>query len=260
MKHKELIRGFAAMMLVMCMTSSSAFAGPDPDRWDAKAVEVLKQMDTYTNSLGKFVIKAESYLDATIGEGLVISNAYKTTVSVDRANALHSVAESGLQTNEIYLNKTALTIYTGEQKFYSRSQVPEPLDAGLMFALEELDVETPLLDLLIINALDRLISPETEVVYVTGDSSIRGVECHHILISGRLVDMQVWIEKGDKPVPRRTVMTYKYGEGTPRNEVFLEWSAVDGFDKSEFEFVPPEGATEIDFVDTPVTRQPGDDQ
>lgn len=260
MKRRELIYWLAATMLVMCMTSSSAFAGSDPDNWDAKALEVLKQMNAYTDSLNKFVIEAESYRDASIGEGLVISNAYKTTVSIDRPHALHSVTESGSQTSEIYLNKGALTIYSGKQKFYSRSRVPEPLDDGLMFALEELHVETPLLDLLIVNALDRLMSPEMEVVYVTGDSLIRGVDCHHVLISGRLVDMQVWIEKGEKPVPRRTLMTYKYGEGLPRNEAFLEWKAVDGFNKSEFEFVPPDGASEIDFIDAPVTRQQGDEQ
>ena len=68
---------------------------------------------------------------------------------------------------------------------------------------------------------------------------------------GPRVDMQVWIEKGDRPVPRKTLMTYRLGEGMPRHEVFLEWGAVDDFDKSEFEFVPPKGAIEIEFVQAP---------
>jgi hypothetical protein len=201
--------------------------------------------------LGKFVIQAESYLDASIGEGLVISNAYETTVSVDRARSLHSISKSGSESNEIYVNKGALTIYSGEKKFYTHAQVPEPLDAGLLFALEELDVETPLLDLLIVNALDKLVTAGMEVVYVTGDISIRGVECHHVLISGPLVDMQIWIEKGDTPLPRRTLMTYRHGAGMPRHEAFLDWTTVSDFNKSKFEFVPPDGAIEIDFVDAP---------
>ena len=251
MKRKKIIFSFAAMILVTCMSSSSAFAESASDKWDAKAVEVLKQMDAYTDSLDKFVVKAESYLDASIGEGLVISNAYETRVSVIRTQSLHSVSKSGSQINEIYLQKGALTIFSGEQKFYTHAQVPEPLGAGLLFALEELDVETPLLDLLIINSLDKLMTPGIEVIYVTGDSSIRGVDCHHVLLSGPLVDLQIWIEKGDKPVPRRTLMTYRHGEGMPRNEVFLEWSAVDGFSQSEFEFVPPQGAIEIGFFKAP---------
>ena len=92
---------------------------------------------------------------------------------------------------------------------------------------------------------------DSMAIYVNGDSSIRGVDCHHVLLSGPLVDLQIWIEKGDKPTPRRTLMTYRHGQGMPRNEVFLEWSAVDSFSKSEFEFVPPEGAAEIGFVKAP---------
>ena len=251
MKHGILIRSFAATLLTLSIFAGPAYADPDPDIWDAKAIEVLKQMNVYLNSLEKIVVKAESYRDASIGEGLIISNAYETRVSVIRKQSLHSISKSGSQTNEIYLQKGNLTIYSGEQKFYTRAQVPEPLADGLLFALEELDVETPLLDLLVVNSLDELMTPRVEIVYVTGDSSIRGVDCHHVLLSGPLVDMQVWIEKGDKPAPRRTLMTYKYGEGIPRNEVFMEWSAVDGFSKSEFDFVPPEGAIEIDFVKAP---------
>lgn len=251
MKRGEVIYNLTMMLVIMFMVNSSVFADSNPVNQDAKAMGVLKQMDAYTDSLDKFVIKAESYLDASIGEGLVISNAYDTKVSVIRTLSLHSISKSGPQTNEIYLHNGALTVYSGEQKFYTHAKVPEPLDDGLIFALEELDVETPLLDLLVLHSLDKLINPGVEVVYVTGDSSIRGVDCHHILMVGPRVDMQVWIEKGDRPVPRKTLMTYRQGEGMPRHEVFLEWSAVDGFDKSVFEFVAPKGAIEIDFVQTP---------
>ena len=251
MKYRDLMHSFAAMLLVMCMASSFAVAGSDFDKQDAKAIEILKQMDAYTDSLGKFEIKAESYLDAGIDDGLVISNASETQVSVDRSGSMHSISRSGSQTDEIYFHNGTLTVYSGKHKFYSNARVPEALDAGLMFALEELDVETPLMDLMIVNSLDHLITAGMGVVYVTGAASIRGVECHHILISGPLVDFQVWITKGDKPVPRRTLMTYKHGEGLPRNEVFLEWSEVDRFDESEFKFEPPDDAKEIGFIDAP---------
>ena len=251
MKRGALLYSLTAVLMTLFMVNSTVFADSYSANQDAKAIEVLKQMDSYTNSLEKFVIKAESYLDASIGEGLIISNAYDTKVSVVRTQSLHSISKSGSQTNEIYLHKGALTVYTGEQKFFTHAKVPEPLDNGLIFALEELDVETPLLDLLVLHSLDKLITPGVEVVYVTGDSTIRGVDCHHILMTGPQVDMQIWIEKGDRPLPRKTLMTYRYGEGMPRHEVFLEWTAVDGFDKSEFEFIPPKGAVEIDFVQAP---------
>ena len=251
MKRRDLIHSFTAMLLALCMASNFAIAGADSDKLDAKAIEILKQMDAYTDSLDKFVIKAESYLDAGIDDGQIISNASETQVSVDRSGSMHSRSRRGSQTDEIYFHKGTLTVYSGKHEFYSSSRVPEALDAGLMFALDELGVETPLMDLMIVNSLDHLLTSDMGVVYITGSASIRGVECHHILLSGPLVDFQVWISKGDKPVPRRTLMTYKNVQGLPRNEVFLEWSEVDSFNKSEFKFEPPEDAQEIDFIDAP---------
>jgi hypothetical protein len=240
-----------SMLLAMCLISNIAFAESLPDNWDAKAVEVLKQMDAYTDSIQKFIIKTDSYSDASIGPGMVISNPFTTRIAVQRPASLHSVTKSGSYSSEIYLDKGKMTVYSGDEKLYTQVDVPEPVSEGLLFALEEFDVETPLLDLLILKSLDRLLSGDEVVAYVSGDSRIRGVDCHHILISGPLVDLQVWITKGDKPVPKRTVLRSKHGEGMPRNDVFIDWAITDGFDKSEFKFVPPEGAQEIGFINTP---------
>jgi hypothetical protein len=164
---------------------------------------------------------------------------------------LHSVSQSGSQTNEIYLHKGNLTVYTSEHKFFTQVTVPEDLKKGLMFALEEFDVEAPLFDLLVVGSLDHLLSTGEDVIYVTGDSSIRGVDCHHVLISGAHVDLQIWIEKGDKPTPKRTLMTYKDAQTLPRHDVFIDWNATDDFKSAVFKFKPPKGAIEIDFIDAP---------
>ena len=245
---KTFVRTILAI-LVTVTTTGVTYAGSDPVNQDEKAIGILKQMDAYTDSMDKYVINAESYLDATIGPGLTISDASEITVSVDRSGFLHSINKSGLETREVFMNKGKLTVFTGPQKFYSHAEIPATLDEGLMFALEQYGVETPAMDLLILRSLDELLTDNVEVVYVTGDSSIRGVICHHILVSGPNVAMQFWIEKGDKPMPRRTLLTFKQGEGLPRHELFLKWTAKDSFDKSLFEFAPPEGAIEIDFIE-----------
>ena len=187
-----------SMLLAVCLTSGIAYAESLPANWDAKAVEVLQQMDAYTDSVQKFIIKTESYGDASIGPGMIISNPFITRIAAERPGSLHAVTKSGSSTNEIYLYKGKLTVYSNDKKLYTHADVPNPLSEALLYALEEYDVETPLLDLLILKSLDRLVSREDIVTYVTGDSQIRGVDCHHILLSGSLADFQVWIAKGDK--------------------------------------------------------------
>jgi len=246
------MKTFIRIILVIFITVTTAgvtYAGSDPVNHDDKAIGILKQMSAFTDSMDKYVINAESYLDATIGPGLTISDASEITVSVDRSGFLHSINKSGLETREVFMNKGKLTVFTGPQKFYSHAEIPATLDEGLMFALEQYGVETPAMDLLILRSLNELLTDDVEVVYVTGDSTIRGVNCHHILLSGPNVAMQLWIEKGDKPMPRRSLLTFKHGEGLPRHELFLKWTAKNSFDKSLFDFKPPEGAIEIDFIE-----------
>jgi hypothetical protein len=239
------------VLLLAGMASGIAVAESEPPNWDTKAVEVLKKMDAYTDSMQTFLVKAEAYNDASIGPGMIISNPFITRIAVDRSGSLHSTTTSGTETDEIYVNKGRLTVFSGEHKFYTHADLPEKLSEGLMYALAEFSVETPLMDLLILKSLDSLVSADQFVVYVTGDSAIRGVDCHHILGTGAFADIQIWIEKGDNPVPRRTVLRYKQGEGMPRHDVFIDWQATDGFDKSEFTFVAPEGAQEIGFIKAP---------
>jgi hypothetical protein len=239
------------ILLITGLMSGIAVAESEAPNWDAKAVEVLKKMDAYTDSMQTFLVQTESYNDASIGPGMIISNPFVSSIAVDRIGSLHSTMKSGSETTEIYVNNGKLTVYSGAKKFYTHADLPENLSEGLMFALAEYGVETPLMDLLILKSLDKLVSPDQFVVYVTGDSSIRGIDCHHILVTGALADMQIWVEKGDNPVPRRTVLRYKQGEGMPRHDVFIDWQATDGFEKTEFDFVAPEGSQEIDFIKAP---------
>lgn len=236
------------LLLAMLVPGSVVFAEPGSANWDEKAVEVLKQMDAYTDAMTTYVVSTESYHDESIGPGLVISNPVSSRITVDRPGSLHSVSRSASTTSEIYLHEGKLTVFSAERNFYTRADVPAALDEGLLFSLEKFDVEMPLLDLLVLKSLDRLVSEEMSVRYVSGDSAIRGVTCHLVLISGPNVDMQIWIEKGENPVPRRTLMTYKQGAGMPRNDVFIDWKAAEGFAATEFNFEPPEGAIEIGFI------------
>jgi hypothetical protein len=208
-------------------------------------------MDAYTASMKQFQITAESYNDARLDELTVVSNPSATVLTVDRSGSMHSATNDGLHTSEIYFHKGVLTLYSNKHNFYSRTEVPEDLEEALLFALEEFDVETPLLDFLILSSLDLLISNDESIRYLTDKSPIRGVDCHHLIVSGPHADLQVWIEEGDRPIPRRSLMTFKTVHGLPRHDVFMDWTAEVDADASTFEFEPPDGALEIDFIDSP---------
>jgi hypothetical protein len=238
-------------MIATLFGGAGALAQSSHPNWDPAAVDVLKKMNAYTASMKQLEVTAEAYTDHEITGPVVISNPSMSKITVDRSGSLHSVTRNARQTSEIFVHEGVLTVFTDEHNYYTRTDVPEDLDEALEFALEKFDVEMPAFDLLLVESLKQIVTDEEHVIYVTDSSSIRGVDCHQIVISGPHADFQLWVEKGSSPAPRRTLLTFKTQPQRPRHEVFLDWKVLDDLDSSDFEFKPPDGAREIGFVDSP---------
>jgi hypothetical protein len=121
----------------------------------------------------------------------------------------------------------------------------------LHFALDEFDVETPLMDFVFADALNHLMDDQDTLIYLTDKSRIRGVDCHHIVVRGPEVDVQLWVEEGDQPVPRKILITSILEAGSPRHYAFLDWSLRTDLDPEIFEFDAPEDSIEIEFIGAP---------
>ena len=163
-----------------------------------------------------------------------------------RINSFDGEANKGL-----FFNDGLLTVYNSENMFYAQADIPKEIDAAMTFALEELEVEAPFMDLLYKDGASRLLGAEETILYLTGKSRIGGVDCHHIAIRGSEVDVQLWVEEGDRPVPRKIVITSKWKGGAPRFVANLFWDTNPKFEPGFFEFKAPEGATKIEFVARP---------
>jgi hypothetical protein len=84
---------------------------------------------------------------------------------------------------------------------------------------------------------------------VVGSSTVGGVEVHHLAFRGSVVDWQIWIEKGDRPLPRKYVITSKWIAGAPQfTAVFSDWNTAAKLDDAQFAFSPPPEAQKIGFI------------
>ena len=72
--------------------------------------------------------------------------------------------------------------------------------------------------------------------------------CDHLALRGEKEDVQVWIARGDEPVPRRIVITYRQIEGQPQFWAqFTDWNFSPELPDTTFTFAAPEGATRVHF-------------
>ena len=234
-----------AMFLILCGECSLASAMENHK--DPRALDVLKKMAAYTSSLDQIIIKGEVSADAQLDAGLVISNPTELTIKIDRPGSLHLESFDGLNTQNIYIHKEELTIYGSEKNFYAQAAVPNDVEDAMQFALDNLDIDIPLGELFFADSALALMTEQDTVLYLTDKSRIRGVDCHHIVVRGDEIDLQLWVEEGDTPTPRKILMTMKWDGGSPRSSAIIDLDGTSGLSPDMFEFKPPEGAQKIKF-------------
>jgi len=85
--------------------------------------------------------------------------------------------------------------------------------------------------------------------YRVGESTIAGVLCDHLALRNEKLDVQIWIEKGNQPIPRRILITHKELQGRPRVWVnFTEWDFSPELSEQIFTHSPPQDAERVDFL------------
>jgi hypothetical protein len=147
----------------------------------------------------------------------------------------------------IYDGKT-LAVYNRSNNYYAVAAAPDNIDDALHFARDALDIVPPSGDLIYSNAFDLLTAQVTSGM-VVGKSMIGGVKCDHLAFGGPVVDWQIWIADGDKPLPLKYVITTKDDPAQPQYMVLMSnWKVAPKLNDAMFKFTPPQGAKKTDFI------------
>jgi hypothetical protein len=213
-----MIRKHPMMALFMAALLTSAVqASEQNDERDEQAVSALKAMSTYLAGLKSFTVS-----------GLALE-------------------DEGESTRDLYIHEGSLTLYDSAKGYYATTSVPAGLDAGMDYALEELGIDAPLMDLVYMDPSTRLAGTTDPVLYLTGKSRVDGVDCHQLAIRVEDADVQLWVQEGNTPLPRRIMITAKWEAGSPRFNAHMNWNTQPDIAQGEFEFDPPEDAVQIQF-------------
>ena len=183
-----------------------------------------------------------------MGAGLMVSNAEEVSVSIKRPGSMLITSADGEATRGFYFHDGLFTFFNSATRLYGQADIPKDIEAAMEFALDELGVEAPLLDLIYKDASTHLLTSGETILYLTDKARVGNADCHHLAIRGAEVDVQLWVEEGDRPVTRRIMITSKWEGGSPRFVANLDWDTSPEFKQGIFDFNAPEGATKIEFI------------
>ena len=232
-----------AVMIGLPSHSQGQSAAVEP-----KADQLLRKMSTYLAGLEQFSVQTENTLEVVLRSGEKIQFDNPAEAWIKRPNKLRADRKGDVVSQEFYYDGKTLSLYMLDGNYYATVEAPSTIDEMIDFSREVLDVYAPGGDLIYKNAYEVLMEDVLSGWYV-GLSVVAGVRCHHLAFRGNEVDWQIWIEDGDKPLPKKFIITTKWMTGAPQFTLVVKsWNLSPKITEDMFSFAPPQGAQKIDFI------------
>jgi len=214
---------------------------------DAASVQALKDMGAFLMTLKRFQASTEVTGERVLADGQKLQHVATARLDVDRPNRLRAVIRSARNHREIIYDGKTVAFHTPAQKYYSTVEFTGTIGELIDKLEERFAVQLPLQDLFLFGTpLARL--DKIESAMNAGQDFIDDELCDHYAFRQGKIDWQIWIATGDKPLPRKIVITNRADEARPQSISLIDWNLKPAFKDSVFKFTPPKGATKVDVV------------
>jgi len=215
---------------------------------DPKADELLHKMADALAKTKSFQFDADHALEVVTSEGETLQFVARSRVAVKRPNQIRSDRVGAVADATLYYDGKNMTIYGKRTNLYATAAAPPTIDAAIDFARDELGLEAPAADLVYSDVYGGLMEDVVSGTYI-GLEPMGNRMCHHLAYRGQETDWQIWVEDGARALPCRYVIRSKNVKGTPTFQVaFDNWRIAPTLAANYFEFKPPKGATQIEFL------------
>lgn len=215
---------------------------------DPAALKALEVMGAYLRTLTAFEMKADILADEVTADGRKLQIGSTVTYKARRPSQLTIDTVSDRKLRKLYYDGKQLTLYAPRVGYYAQAPAPPTIRETLDVLYEKYGVEVPLEDLFRWGEPGDSRDALTQGFYV-GPARIGGVETDQYAYSTGDVDWQVWITRGDKPVPRKIVITSLFDDAQPQFSATMDWNTAPSLKAADFTFTPPADAKSITFAD-----------
>ena len=251
MNRKIAVKSLSFLILaltLMAIPVRAQTAGQDPDI-DPKAMAINKKMADFLSKTPRFSVTVDIGYDAVQEDGEKIEYGSVRNITIVRPNkARFDITERDGDKNGFIFDGNQIFAFSGGSNVYATAQKTGTIDEAFDYFTDQLDMTLPPSQLLHNDLSTELSELVTSLRYVD-EQTIAGVPCDHLAGTTEETDFQIWIAKGDKPLPQRYIITYKEWEGEPQfRGQFSNWNFSPQVSDSFFAFTPAKGMEKIPFV------------
>lgn len=228
--------------------AAATATAPKANAVDPAAVQALKDMGTFLQSLKRFHVETEVTGERVLTDGQKLQHTASAALDVARPDKLRAAMRSASTQRVMIHDGKTVTLFTPAQKYYSSVDLTATVGELVNGLEERYAVQVPLSDLFLFGTpaapLDKLDSAMN-----AGQDIIDGDLCDHYAFRQGQVDWQIWISTAaGKPLPRKIVITNRADEARPQSVSLIDWNLKPAFTDAVFKFTPPKGSTKVDLV------------
>jgi hypothetical protein len=251
---KQMNRSVAALAVVLTLGSASLIAqAPTPEvAIEPEAIQALTKMGAYLRTLKTFQVDAQVETDQVLEGGQKVQFAGVTNIVARLPDRLR-VDVVNDRRNQLFLyDGKNFTLWARRVNYYATVPVPPTIGQLVDLLAEKYDIEVPLVDLFywgVKGVMTDGITAATDV----GSGTVGGVTCQHYAFRQDGLDWQIWVQKGDFPLPRKLILTDLTDEARPQHEVVYTWNLAPSFNDEAFVFDAPPEAKRIVLADSSAT-------
>ena len=212
---------------------------------DPQAVAAVERMGAYLKTLPAYSVRAETTTDEVLLAGPKVQYGGTIDATYRAPDGLWMrVVSDERDDQQFFYDGKSLSLWIEAKQSWASVATTGTLPETITLVESKYDVTFPLGDLVAGAVLETLLR-DVKAGIVIGTGRVGGVECDHLGFHQDGADWQLWVEKGDRPLPRKLVITTLGEPSQPQHSEVLTWDLSPKIDASTFSFTPPAGAQRI---------------
>ena len=211
---------------------------------DSGAINDLVRMGAYLRTLKAFQLKADIVTEDVRTDGQKVQIIRAVDLVARRPNRLFAEVTNDRQRRLFFYDGKQFTLFAPRPSFYASVDAPPTIEKLADLLEDKYDLELPLVDLFRWGTAEGDVSAITSAVDL-GPSAINGITCEQYAFRQEGIDWQLWMQRGDQPLPCRIVITTLTDEARPQHTATYSWNLAPSYNDSTFVFRTPTDAKPI---------------
>jgi len=238
----------AALLVGIALIGIGLTTGPvmSAEDIDPDADRILRSMSDYLSGLSAFsaTVDIDNEIIDLSGQKLQLSAT--SSLIVERPGKFFERRQDRLVDRDLIFDGKVLTLYSKRINAYYQIETPgETIDDAIQAMHVKLGLDVPGADLFSADPY-FILSDGVVSGHYLGTAIVGGIKCHYLAFRKDEVDLQLWVQTGDTPLPMKYIITTKWMTGAPQYSLrFRDWNTKPEIEAALFEFTIPEGAWKL---------------